>query len=270
MPATTASGRVEIGEHSVAYRSAGNGSPLVLLHGFLCDSRVWRRELEGLSAWFTVMAWDAPGAGASSDPPDPFSIADWAECLRAFLNAVGIERAHVLGLSWGGLLAQELYRLDPMRVQTLILADTYAGWKGSLGEEVAAQRLARCERESSLPPDEFVARWVPVEFFSDASPELQDEMAAVVSEFHPLGFRLMARALADNDTTGLLPTIDVPTLLLWGDDDRRSPLGVAERFRRAIPGAELAVIARTGHVSNMEQPEAFDAHVRRFCLANLA
>jgi pimeloyl-ACP methyl ester carboxylesterase len=243
---------------------------LVLLHGFLCDSRVWRRELEDLSDQLTVVAWDAPGAGESSDPPDPFTITDWAVCLAAFLGALGIERAHVLGLSWGGLLAQELYRLDPARVLTLLLADTYAGWKGSPGEEVSRQRLARCARESSLPVPEFVARWVPVEFFADASPAIQEEMAAIVSEFHPLGFRLMARALAEGDTTDLLPTIDVSTLLLWGPDDRRSPLDVAERFRGVIPGAELVVIPRAGHVSNMEQPEEFDAHVRRFCLANLA
>jgi pimeloyl-ACP methyl ester carboxylesterase len=262
--------RVEIDGLSIAYRSAGNGPPLVLLHGFLCDSRVWQRELQGLSDRFTVVAWDAPGAGESSDPPDPFTITDWAVCLAAFLDAVGIERAHVLGLSWGGLLAQALYRLDPTRVRALILADTYAGWKGSLGEEVSEQRLARCLRESSLPAKEFVARWVPIEFFTDGSPQLQEEMAVVVSEFHPLGFRLMAKTLADNDTTDLLPTIDVPTLLLWGDDDRRSPLEVAERFRSAIPDAKLAIIPRAGHVSNMEQPEAFNAHVRRFCLANLA
>jgi pimeloyl-ACP methyl ester carboxylesterase len=242
---------------------------LVLLHGFLCDSRVWRRELEDLSDRFTVVAWDAPGAGQSSDPPDPFTITKWAVCLAAFLDAVGIERAHVLGLSWGGLLAQEFFRLYPTRILRLILADTYAGWKGSLGDAVSEQRLARCVHESSLPAREFVARWVPVEFFTDASPELQVEMATVVSEFHPHGFRLMATALAANDTTDLLPTINVPTLLLWGDDDRRSPLAVAEWFRNTIPGSELALIPKAGHVSNMEQPGAFDAHVRRFCLANL-
>jgi pimeloyl-ACP methyl ester carboxylesterase len=93
-------------------------------------------------------------------------------------------------------------------------------------------------------------------------------MAAVVAEFHPLGFRLIAKALADNDTTDLLPTIDVPTLLLWGEGDRRSPLDAAERFRSSIRRAELVVIPNAGHVSNMEQPEAFDAHVRHFCLAN--
>src|SRR5437764_8301253 len=265
---TTSPGRVEIEGLSVAYTEKGRGAPLVLLHGFLCDSRVWRRELETLSDEFRVVAWDAPGAGQSSDPPEAFAIGDWAACLAAFLKAVGVERAHVLGLSWGGLLAQALYRLSPDVVLTLILADTYAGWKGSFGEDVARQRLARCERESYLPAQEFTRIWVPSEFFADASPELRDEMAAVASEFHPHGFRLMARTLADNDTTDLLPKIDVPTLLLWGNGDRRSPLDVAEAFHRAIPRSELVVIARAGHVSNMERPREFDAHVRRFCLAN--
>jgi pimeloyl-ACP methyl ester carboxylesterase len=258
--------RLEVGEHSIGYRSAGNGPALVLLHGFLCDSRVWRPELETLSNSFKVVAWDAPGAGESNDPSGPFTIEDWAVALAAFLDGIGIERAHVLGLSWGGLLAQEFYRLHPQRCLTLILADTYAGWKGSLGQQVAQQRLARCLRESSLPADEFVARWVPHEFFAAATPELAEEMASVVSQFHPLGFRLMAEALAENDTNDLLAMIHVPTLLLWGEHDQRSPISVAEHFRSTIPGAELAVIPGAGHVSNMEQPDAFDAHVRRFCL----
>ena len=260
--------RIDVGEHSIAYRSHGQRPALVLLHGFLCDSRCWRRQLEDLSDQFGVIAWDAPGAGASSNPRDDFTITDWGHCLEDFLDTLGIERAHVLGLSWGGLLAQELYRLHPARVRSLVLADTYAGWKGSLPAEACEQRLERCLREASLPADEFVTRWVPVEFFTEsAPPELAEEMAAIVADFHPTGFRLMAESLAHTDTTTLLRNVEVPSLLVWGDSDRRSPLSVAAQFRDAIPGAELAVIAGAGHVSNMEQPEAFNAHVRRFCLA---
>jgi pimeloyl-ACP methyl ester carboxylesterase len=264
--ATLAPAHIQIDGHSIAYRSRGAGPPLVLTHGFLCDSRVWRRQLEDLSDQFTVVAWDAPGAGGSSDPPDTFRLAHWAGALASFLDGIGIERAHVLGLSWGGLLAQEFYRQQPARVRTLILADTYAGWRGSLGADAAAQRLARCVRESTLPAAEFVARWVPQEFFTDASRDLRDEMAEIVAAFHPRGFRLMARVLAENDTTDLLRSIDVPTMLLWGEGDQRSPLAVAERLRSLIRHAELAVIPRAGHVSNMERPGEFDAHVRRFCL----
>lgn len=217
-----------------------------------------------------MVAWDAPGAGSSSDPPDPFTITDWARCLAQFLDLIGIERAQVLGLSWGGILAQEFYRLYPDRALALILCDTYAGWKGSLPESVCKERLERCFLESLLPPEDFVPRWVP-EFFTEAASEnLKEEMSAVVSDFHPLGFRLMAKSSADTDTTDLLPNIGVPTLVLWGDDDRHSPMNIAEQLCDAIPDAELAVIANAGHLSNMEQPEKFNAQVRRFCLSNLS
>jgi pimeloyl-ACP methyl ester carboxylesterase len=97
--------------HAIAFWCAGQGPPLVLLHGFTLDSRIWRRQLEDLSDQFMVVAWEAPGARASSDPPNPFTMADWAHCLAGFLDVMGIERAHILGMSWGGVLAQEFYRL---------------------------------------------------------------------------------------------------------------------------------------------------------------
>ena len=104
--------------------------------------------------------------------------------------------------------------------------------------------------------------------FTDAAPQqLRDEFSTIVLEFHPVGFRLMSLSSAEVDTRDLLPIIDVPTLLLWGNDDRRSPLDVAKQFRAAIPGAELAIIPNAGHLSNMEQPDVFNEHVRRFCLS---
>ena len=142
--------RVEVGRHSIAYRRAGQGPTLVLLHGFLCDSRCWRTHVEGLSDEFSVVTWDAPGAGASSDPPESFTVADWAECLAEFLEVINVGPAHVVGLSWGGVLGQELYRLYPQRVRSFVFADTYAGWKGSFSESIARQRLERCRRESFL------------------------------------------------------------------------------------------------------------------------
>jgi pimeloyl-ACP methyl ester carboxylesterase len=258
-------GRVEVRGQSIAYRRVGAGPALVLLHGFLCDSRAWQPQLDGLSDALTVIAWDAPGAGVSSDPPQPFAAADWARCLADFLSAIHVESGNVLGLSWGGLIAQEFYRLYPRRVQRLVLAGTYAGWRGSLPAAECQKRLERCMREASLSSEEVARRWVP-EFFTEvASEELLAEMSAIVSAFHPEGFRQMAKSLAEEDTTDLLPTIEVPTLLLWGDDDRRSPIGIATQFHDAIPNAELAVLAHAGHVSNMEQPEGFNAEVHRFC-----
>lgn len=258
--------RAEVGGLSVAYEIAGEGPPLVLLHGVLGDSRVWNRQLADLSDRCTVIAWDAPGAGRSSDPPEPFGMADWADCLAGLMDEIRIDHAHILGLSWGGILAQEFYRRHPTCVRSLILADTYAGWRGSLPESVCEERLATCLRESSLPASEFVPKWIPG-LFSEAAPEeLREELASIMSDFHPVGYRLMIRT-ADSDTRDLLPDIRVPTLLVWGEEDQRAPMAVARQLRDAIPGARLVIIPDTGHVSNLEQPVLFNAAVRDFCLS---
>lgn len=257
---------LQIDDLSIAYARAGQGPALVLLHGFLCDSRCWRQQLEHLSNDFTVIAWDAPGAGRSTDPPTDFTLADWSRCLAKFLGALGIARADLVGLSWGGVLAQDFYRVYPERVSRLVLADTYAGWKGSFPAPLVEQRLQRCEQDSHLPPRDFVARWVPEMFSAAAPPALVEELSTVFTDFHPPGFRLMAKSLAVSDTRELLPRIQAPTLLLWGEHDTRSPASIAQQLRSTLPRAELAIIARAGHVSNMEQPDAFNAEVRRFCL----
>src|SRR2546425_6059136 len=133
--------KVEIGGLRSAYNRAGMGPPLVLLHGFVGDSRDWRRQLEGLSDEFTVVAWDAPGCGQSSDPPETFRLPEYADCLAAFVDALGLRQSHVLGLSFGAGLALELYRRHPTVPRTLVLASAYAGWAGSLPEGEVEQRL---------------------------------------------------------------------------------------------------------------------------------
>lgn len=152
-------------------------------------------------------------------------------------------------------------------VRSLVLADTYAGWKGSLPEPIPEERLAACLRDASLPPAEFVPKYLPGMFGASPTPEVRDELARIMSDFHPVGFRLMATALAHADTRDLLPTIDVPTLLVWGDADARSPMTVAHQLHEAIPGSRLAVMAGAGHVTNLEQPAQFNAEVRDFCLS---
>lgn len=258
-------GRVRVDGRTIVYRRAGSGPPIVLLHGFIGDSRMWRPQLEGLADRFTLIAWDAPGAGSSDESSPNFGIADWADALAGFLAVLAIDRAHVVGLSWGGLLAQELYRRTPSIVGSLVMADTYAGWGGSLGKRVAAERLAAAVSDAELPPEEFVTRYLPAMFSADAPALLRREMADMMDGTHPIGFRTMAQALAAADTRSLLETIRVPTLLIWGDADARSPLPVGEAIHGLTPGSQLVVLASAGHISNMEQPEPFNAAVRAFC-----
>src|SRR5512138_2633648 len=161
--------RISIDGNLIAYERVGDGPVLVLLHGFLLDSRSWRPQLEGLADHYTVIAWDAPGAGESDDPPRELAIEDWADALAALLDAEGCERAHVAGLSWGGLLAQVFFQRHRARVSSLVLADSYAGWTGSLGSAVAEMRLGQALTDAALPPAELVAKYLPGMFSDSAS-----------------------------------------------------------------------------------------------------
>jgi pimeloyl-ACP methyl ester carboxylesterase len=250
---------------SIAYQKAGTGPALVLLHGFTQDSRVWKSQIESLSKYFTVFAWDAPGAGLSADPPDSFNISNWADCLAGLLDSAGINQAHILGLSWGGLLAQEFYHRYPARVLSLILADTYAGWTGSLSDSVAKVRLQSCIHDSELPSREFVPKYLPGMFGDSVNPETTEVLSKIMSDTHPKGFRLMATALAIADTRSLLPVIKVPVLLIWGESDKRSPINVAHQMHNSIAGSKIEIITGAGHVSNMERPEQFNKIVKEFC-----
>ena len=139
-----------------AYERAGEGPPLVFVHGAAEDARIWRPQLAGLADEFTVIAWDEPGAGRSVDVPPDFGLPDYAHCLAALIDALDLGPAHVAGLSWGGTVALELYRHRPELVATLILVDTYAGWKGSLPEEEVRARVAGAHEMLAAPASERV------------------------------------------------------------------------------------------------------------------
>jgi pimeloyl-ACP methyl ester carboxylesterase len=256
---------VEVAGLRIAYERAGHGPPLVLVHGFVGDARgTWSRQLEALSDDFTVVAWDGPGAGRSADPPVSFRLPEFADCLAGFVVALGLRHPHVAGLSFGGAVALELYRRHPAVPRTLILADAYAGWAGSLSPEAVADRLRFCLEVADLPPDDFVESMLPSMFSSSAAPERVAAFAATVREFHPAGFRAMTLASAEADLRPVLGLVSVPTLVLCGDRDTRAPLPVAEALHAAIPSSELVVLDDVGHVSSVEAPEQFNSAIRRF------
>lgn len=259
---------VNIGGLRIAFQRKGKGSPLVLLHGGLSDSRMWRRQLDELSDEFTVVAWDAPGCGRSADPPETFRLPDFADCLAAFIEEIGLVKPHILGLSFGAGLALELYHRYPAIPRSLILASAYAGWSGSLPSDVVEQRLQQGLKQSELPPEQVVKMWIPTLFVKSVSNKVIEETAAIMSEFHPVGMRTMLLSFAEADLRDMLPTIKVPTLLLYGEADQRSPLNVAENLHAEIPTSRLVIIPAVGHEISLEAPEIFNAEVRSFFRAN--
>jgi pimeloyl-ACP methyl ester carboxylesterase len=225
---------IEVDGLRIAYERAGDGPPLVLLHGYVGDGpTTWRRQIERFSNEFTVVAWDAPGAGRSSDPPESFGMAGYADCLAGFIDRLGLGRPHVVGLSFGGALALEFYRRYSAIPMTLILASAYAGWVGSLPPDVAQQRLQQALVLADLSSDEFVGALLPTMFSETTPAESVEEFGASMLAFHRAGFRAMARASAED-------------------------------LHVAIPGSTLVVLPDTGHLCNIEAPEEFNRVVGNF------
>ena len=257
--------QVEIRGMRIVYERSGVGPPLVLLHGLVGNGRsTWQRQLADLSDEFTVVAWDAPGAGRSADPPAWFRMPDYADCLAEFVHALGLNHPHVAGLSFGGALALELSRRWPRMPTSLTLAGAYAGWGGSLPPNVVKHRLSHSLQLSELPAAEFAAAVLPTLFSTSAPRKRVEAFAASVAKFHPNGFRAMALASADADLRDVLPRIDVPTLLLHAEADVRAQRFVAEALHASIPSSTLIVLSGIGHVSSVEAPERFNEAIRPF------
>lgn len=257
--------RIDVGGLRIAYERAGTGPPLILLHGGVGDGRgTWHDQIGGLSDRFTVIAWDAPGAGRSSDPPESFRLPDYADCLARFVESLSLEQPHIAGLSFGAGLAIEFYGRHPQVPRSLVLAGAYAGWAGSLPGEQVEQRLQLALDLAGKPSADLVDELLPTMFSGSAPQEGIDRFRKSISEFHPAGFRNMARSFAEADLRHILPRIEVPTLLLYGDQDVRSPVSVAEEIHAAIPTSQLVVMPGVGHVSCIEAPGRFNTEVREF------
>jgi pimeloyl-ACP methyl ester carboxylesterase len=253
---------VEVAGLPIAYHRVGHGPAVVLLHGYVGDGEAtWRPQLEALTDEFTVIAWDPPGAGASADPPASFGMAGYASCLAGFVAELGLERPHLVGLSFGGALAIACAGRHPGLARSLVVVSGYAGWRGSLPADVADQRLAQALTLSELAPSDLEQTLLPTMFAVQPAADDVQRFAATLRAFHPAGFRAMAEASAE-DLRGVLPMIRVPTLLVYGDEDRRAPLPVAEHLRAAISGSDLVVLRGLGHVCNLEAPDAFNDVVR--------
>ena len=256
---------VRVNGLDVAYRRAGSGPPIVFVHGAVEDSRTWTPQLVALQDEFTVVAWDEPGVGRSSDlPPDGVTLADYAECLAAVVGSVGLGPAHVVGLSWGSTVALQLCRDHPDVVATLILTGAYAGWKGSLPAADVAERLAGVQQMLDAPPEHFDPA-LPGLFAGEPPASAVPLLEAMAADVRRHSMRTALSIMAATDLSFVLPTISVPTLLVWGEVDARSPLRIARAFEQAIPNATLVVIPECGHVTNLDRPDEFNRAVREFC-----
>ena len=212
---------------SPAYRRDGRGggqAKLLLLHGIGSNSRSFRYQLTELCDAFDLVAWDAPGYGRSDDPPPACGLDFFADQAVGLLDDLHIERAHVLGVSLGGVIAQLAYHRHPSRVISLILVDTTAGG-GALPEPQRSARVRqRLDALSRLGPRGMAEQRAPHLVSPSASASLVSELADIMSEVRPAGYRTAAIALGATDLTSQLSAIHIPTLVIHGEQDTVVPL----------------------------------------------
>jgi pimeloyl-ACP methyl ester carboxylesterase len=255
---------VDVDGIRIAYTRAGSGPPLVMLHGAPCDGRTWRWMIPDLSRDHTVIAWDAPGFGESSDIDDSWRAQQFADALAAFVAALGLERPHVVGHSFGTMVALSLFQYHPVVPASLVLAGGYAGWAGSLPPHEVARRLQMFLGMAELG-DAFDPKSYPG-LFSELIPADRDAALATMmrENIRPATVRAAGHIGAETDLRPVLPTVDIPTLVLHGEADARSPLTNAEALHAAIATSQLVVLPKLGHACVVEEPEACAAAIRRF------
>jgi 3-oxoadipate enol-lactonase len=244
---------------AIGYEDAGVGgaTPIVFLHGVGSDKSVWRPQLEHFKSERCAVAFDYPGYGDSDSAPEGTSRDDYASVILAAMSELGIGRAHVCGLSLGGVVAIAMHHAWPKRIVSLILADTFAEHPdggGIYDRSIAASADLRALAENR----------VDVLLAQPADPSVRTEVVDTMARIDPEAYRIGAEAVWLADQRDRAAAIRVPTLVLCGAEDRITPPALSTALSRMIPGAHYDAIEHAGHISNLERPGEFNTLVGAF------
>jgi len=249
------------------YTETGAGEPLVLVMGLGGDHLSWGFQLSALSAQYRVVTFDNRGSGRSSAPDIPYSTRMMADDTVALMARLGIERAHILGVSLGGMIAQEIALGHPERVRSLQLHCTAARPDGYMLALLENLRRARGKLGVELA-QRAMALWLFAPTTFNERPEFIDMLLyAASSQAHPqsdVGFARQGDAVASHDALARLGDITCPTLVAVGEEDQLAPLRFSREIVGAIAHAELRTIPAAGHVYFWEKPAEFNALVLNF------
>ena len=239
----------------IEYENGGSGPAVLLTHGFASDRRTWAPQRTALEPPYRLITWDMRGHGQSQSPDDPdqYSEERSVEDMRALLGHLGLERAVIGGLSLGGYMSLAFHHAYPDLVRALVICDAGPGYRSARAR--AAWNLRAYRRARNVEP--------PDPHGSTARAGMQGDPARGGAA--PGGAHAARGMLAHRDSSVIdsLPGIRVPTLIIVGERDTpfRPP---SEYMAQKIPGARLEVIADAGHISNRDQPAAFNRVLRDF------
>lgn len=239
-----------LGAIGIAGSDGDAGPPILFLHGVGSDKSVWQPQLDHFRGQRAAIAIDYPGYGESAFLADA-TRDDYARAAFAALDALGHDQAHICGLSLGGVVAIAMHAIAAERCLSLILADTFAvhpDGPGIFDRSVAASQDMRAMAEAR----------VQALLAEPVDPAVRSEVVGTMARIDPAAFRIGAAAVWLADQRDRVSAIRVPTLILCGDQDKPTPPALSEELHAMIPGSRLEMIAGAGHLTNLEQPEAFN------------
>ena len=248
---------------NIRVHRSGRGPVLVLLHCLGVDHRLWDAAAAALEETHTILRYDFPGHHETAVPAGAFSIEDLSAQLRAVLDAEGIERASVGGISLGGLVAQHFAATQSERTERVVLMDTTPRYTEASRANWGLRAATAREKGVAAMLDSLLPIWFTADFVAGNPPPVQyvrDCFAKVSGE----GYAKACEALAAADLRHLLPDIAAPTLVVCGSEDVPDFQMAAHSFVRIIPDARLAWLTPARHAAPLQQPEQFIKALRDF------
>jgi pimeloyl-ACP methyl ester carboxylesterase len=242
----------------------GQGEPMLLIMGLSYPSDMWHRSRPDLAAHYRTIALDNRGCGRSSATPGHNSMVLMASDAAAVLAAAGVDRAHIFGVSMGGMIAQEFALQYPQRVRSLILACTHPGGLRAKLPELGTIRALWAR--ATMTPEAAREIFIPILYASSTPRERIDEDFNILKNWipTPAAFRAQLRAIFWWHSYRRLPQITAPVLVIHGESDRLVPPKNGKLIASRIPGAKLVMIPHAGHIFGTDQPEASRQAVAEF------
>lgn len=244
---------------ALGYDEAGDGqaTPIVFLHGVGSDKSVWLPQLKHFGSERRAVAFDYPGYGDSDRAREGMSRDDYASAILAAMTELGIDRAHICGLSLGGVVGIAMHAAAPERVVSLVLADSFAAHPD--GRAIYDRSLAASGDLRAMAD----AR-VDVLLAQPADPAVRSEVVETMARIDPAAYRIGAAAVWLADQRERAEEIRVPTLVLCGTEDKVTPPALSRELAHLIPGAQYEPVEGAGHLSNLERPTEFNTLVGAF------
>jgi len=245
--------------YDIGFDQAGSGdaTPIVFLHGVGSDKSVWRPQLDHFGAERRAIAFDYPGYGDSDPAPAGTTRDDYAAAIISAMRELGVERAHICGLSLGGVVAIAMHNADAVRCASLILADTFAVHPE--GEAIYDRSIVASSDLRALAE----AR-VDVLLAHPADPAVRNEVIETMARIDPAAYCIGAEAVWRSAQVERASNIRVPTLVVCGTEDKVTPPSLSTALAALIPGARYEPIGGAGHICNLEKPDQFNAIVSEF------